>query len=144
VGKCLGSKVMSKEWNSYFRRAPVTRHYLLMGKQDNTVPLNIQPFLPNRKILPHSGHLNWIQCSRSTRKPGILLNVKIKLFIFMHWCHYFIFVSITNLEICFDFQIFTFGHVVCWQCSWNVSVLPEGGPMRAEICRSATVWIKCY
>jgi len=46
---------MSREQQSYFRRAKVTRHYLLLDKQDNTVPLNIKPFLPNRKILPHSG-----------------------------------------------------------------------------------------
>jgi hypothetical protein len=38
--------------------------------------------------------------------------------------------------------ILTSGHVFCWPCSRNVSVLPEDGPLRAETCRTVTVWIK--
>jgi len=37
--------------------------------------------------------------------------------------------------------IFTSGHAFCWLCSQNVSLLPEDGPLKAETCRSVTVWI---
>jgi hypothetical protein len=31
---------------------------LLMDKQDNVVPLDVQHYQPNRKTLSHNGHLN--------------------------------------------------------------------------------------
>jgi len=37
--------------------------------------------------------------------------------------------------------IWTPGHVFCWSCSWNVSVLPDDGPLWAERCRGVTVWV---
>jgi len=32
----------------------------------------------------------------------------------------------------------------CWPCSWNISVLPEDGPLKSETCPSITGWIKWY
>jgi hypothetical protein len=41
-----------------------------MDKQDYTVPLNLHPFYPKEKTLPHSGHLNWMML-KLQQKCGI-------------------------------------------------------------------------
>jgi hypothetical protein len=50
---------------------------------------------------------------------------------------------ITNHTPLFNL-IWISGHVFCWPCSWNVSVLFEDGPLLFETCRSVTAWIQSY
>ena len=92
----------------------------------------------------------------------LLTEIYFILFISVQWCHYltknptdaliYIYMLIPlNLNVILlhvsarkgpTSRIFTSGHIFCWPCLQNVSLLTEDGPCRAETCRNVTVWIK--
>ena len=67
-------------------------------------------------------------------------------YMYIHPLYYILcfMVSIMYMSVYCDLWILTSGHVFCWHCSRDISVLHEGGLLSDETCRGVTVWIKLF